>query len=286
MMDYKCTMCGGDLVSCALRAGVYCPRCNPEMGPSLGESLLVAHPTREDINKAVVNRDFADNRLSGFVMEGTTTGRLLTKQESYALKPSAMVTPFNRDVDFFDTDSWEVNIEDVFRALPRINRFNGQTLFPYNVAQHSLNCFKIAKADYGIEAPHLLLAVLLHDAPECYTGDIIRPLKKLLSEEFFEIEEIIYRKFITGLELEAWQLTQIFEPGFVKILEELDTRCAVTEADVLLDIKILPDIPRTEAISVIPASDRDETQLRRLYNALLMDCDHPGVIVYDNAKRS
>ncbi|HLZ18041.1 MAG TPA: hypothetical protein VKO67_00435 [Smithellaceae bacterium] len=68
-----------------------------------------------------------------------------------------------------------VLVEDIIHSLPLINRFNGATMFPYSVAQHSLYVA-------GLLPPELKLHGLLHDAAEVYVGDMVSPLKKIMLE--------------------------------------------------------------------------------------------------------
>jgi hypothetical protein len=77
-----------------------------------------------------------------------------------------------------------VDIEDIAGALSKMCRWNGNIPEFYSVAQHSCMVAWLAP-------PALSLAALLHDAPEAYTGDIIRPLKKLLAQAFNDIEKRI-----------------------------------------------------------------------------------------------
>jgi len=86
-----------------------------------------------------------------------------------------------------------VKIEDIAHHLSLINRFNGATKFPYSVAEHSLSVsYYLSSNDCAslsaFEAQKLMLQGLLHDAAEAYTGDIVRPFKRILPE-FFEIVE-------------------------------------------------------------------------------------------------
>lgn len=68
-----------------------------------------------------------------------------------------------------------IRIEDIVHSLALINRFNGAAMFPYSVAQHSLYVA-------GLLPPELKLHGLLHDAAEAYVGDMVSPLKKIMSE--------------------------------------------------------------------------------------------------------
>lgn len=82
----------------------------------------------------------------------------------------------------------DVCIEDVAYALARINRFNGHASRCYSVAEHSLLVAEILERDGGVRDAALLRAALLHDAHECYIGDIVTPLKRYLGEQFHALE--------------------------------------------------------------------------------------------------
>lgn len=68
-----------------------------------------------------------------------------------------------------------IRIGDIVHSLALINRFNGAARFPYSVAQHSLYVASLLPMS-------LKLHGLLHDAAEAYVGDLVSPLKKILSE--------------------------------------------------------------------------------------------------------
>ena len=78
-----------------------------------------------------------------------------------------------------------VLIEDIIHSLALINRFNGAAKYPYSVAQHSLYVASLLPDE-------LKLHGLLHDAPEAYVGDMVSPLKKIMSQ-YKEVEANISR---------------------------------------------------------------------------------------------
>lgn len=83
-----------------------------------------------------------------------------------------------------DTRPEDIDITDIAQGLSRISRYNGATLgeIGYTVAQHSVLASWIVGSPYR-------LAVLLHDAPEAYVGDVITPLKHLLGATYENIED-------------------------------------------------------------------------------------------------
>lgn len=96
----------------------------------------------------------------------------------------------------------QITIEDIAGALSKVCRFGGQCEKFYSVAEHSYHCSKIAKA-----SP---LALLLHDAAEAYTGDIVKPLKNMLPEFSViesRIEAVIAAKF--GVDFEQPEVKEI-----------------------------------------------------------------------------
>ena len=74
----------------------------------------------------------------------------------------------------------DIDIQDIAHSLAHICRFNGHTPYFYSVAEHSVLVMKAVEQS-GIKlTASLQLAALLHDAHECYVGDIIRPMMKWL----------------------------------------------------------------------------------------------------------
>jgi hypothetical protein len=87
--------------------------------------------------------------------------------------------------DLLDPKPEMILVEDIVHSLALMNRFNGAALFPYSVAQHSLYVS-------GLLPQELKLHGLLHDAAEAYVGDMVSPLKKLMSQ-YKKVEEGIAR---------------------------------------------------------------------------------------------
>lgn len=96
-----------------------------------------------------------------------------------------------KTVDVLDLKPDDIWIEDIALGLSRINRYLGQTKFPYSVAQHSVLLSRIVPE-------HLRKVALLHDAPEYVIGDMISPLKvqdQLFNGWDHQITQIIFDKF-------------------------------------------------------------------------------------------
>lgn len=77
----------------------------------------------------------------------------------------------------------DVDIEEIAQALSHICRFGGHVPGgPYSVAQHSVYVSRCVAET----RPDLAILGLLHDAPEAYLGDIIRPIKRsgCVTEEY------------------------------------------------------------------------------------------------------
>lgn len=158
-------------------------------------------------------------------------------------QPTTRYLTINREIDVVDTFSFEPKLEEIFTALPKINRFNGQTIRPYSVAAHSFMCKFVAENEYNISKPHLLLAILLHDASEAYVGDIVRPLKYTFHEELHHIERrIMDNIFINVVGFTDQQYVEINEVWFTSIVREIDSRMALSEIDQLQQHKKPPTI--------------------------------------------
>lgn len=86
--------------------------------------------------------------------------------------------------DLSQPDAELIDPRDIAHALAHICRFNGHTREFYSVAQHSCIVADLVPSEHK-------LAALLHDAPEAYVGDMVRPLKRFMFS-FQHIEELVW----------------------------------------------------------------------------------------------
>ena len=70
----------------------------------------------------------------------------------------------------FDPRPTEIDIIDIAHALSNLCRFGGHCNTFYSVAEHSVRASHLVSDDVALWA-------LLHDAPEAYLGDVVRPIK-------------------------------------------------------------------------------------------------------------
>lgn len=139
-----------------------------------------------------------------------------------------------RMVNPLEPDSFEPELEEICLALPNINRYNGHTIFPYSVAQHSLYCALVGETAYNLCRPHEQLMLLLHDGAEAYLQDIIRPIKRHTTDLLLEAEQQITNK-IMAIVLQPLNLLQDWHTvGVQQVISEIDTRMAVTEIQQLI----------------------------------------------------
>ena len=115
-----------------------------------------------------------------------------------------------RYFDFLDPQPDQFTIEDIAGALSKICRFGGQIERFYSVAEHSCLCAKVAQDD-GL-SQDTIRAVLLHDAAEAFCGDVVKPLKVMLSEYGpveKRVEAVIQLKFGVDFEAERKHIREI-----------------------------------------------------------------------------
>lgn len=82
------------------------------------------------------------------------------------------------DLNFIKPEN--VRIEDIAHSLSFQCRFNGHTKRFYSVAEHSLVLRNLVLEESGIQNLNRRMAAMLHDAAECYLGDITKPVRERL----------------------------------------------------------------------------------------------------------
>lgn len=113
----------------------------------------------------------------------------------------------------------DLDIEEIAHGLSMICRFGGQSREFYSVAQHSV--LVALRLPIGLQ-----LCGLLHDAPEAFLGDVIRPLKRHVSmESYGHVEAKAWAAFARRYDLPA-----VIPPA----VKEVDNRMLITERRDLL----------------------------------------------------
>lgn len=171
-----------------------------------------------------------------------------------AVDPSqyTIETVTGRLVNLVDPSVDQISIEDIAWALSRAPRFAGHTipLIPYSVGQHCLLVADIVSAMFTGEfskkfkyasdlelcsdylarpgmgestADSIYLHGLLHDATECYTGDLPGPLKKVptIRAIIKPLEEKIDRVIHSALNV---RYPTEDEHQFIKIADQIAQR--------------------------------------------------------------
>lgn len=103
-------------------------------------------------------------------------------------------TVSDKKVNLLNLKKHDIDISDIAHHLSLICRYNGAIKNHYSVAQHSILVSFLVPQQYALEG-------LLHDGEEAYTGDMVRPLKKLKYMWQFvkiasNIQSVIQSKFL------------------------------------------------------------------------------------------
>jgi len=113
-----------------------------------------------------------------------------TKNKTTLFQYNGTINTYSGKIfSFIDPTPDMIDIKDIARGLAFRGHFGGQTPKYFSIAQHSMLVMKIASEGEGGDWLKLL-AALLHDGSEAYSGDMLKPLKMLLPE-FTVIEDKI-----------------------------------------------------------------------------------------------
>ena len=104
-------------------------------------------------------------------------------------------TILTADGDYFDFVNPRVGItlNAIARGLANTCRFGGQCLRYYSVAEHSVWVSRLVPPEFAIVG-------LMHDAPEAFTGDMVKPLKEELPD-FQIVEDRVERAVFAAFNL-------------------------------------------------------------------------------------
>lgn len=106
----------------------------------------------------------------------------------------SLVTYKGTEFNYHNPTPQMIDVEDILRSLPRLNRFVGHSSRAYSVGEHSFMCLVMAEL-MGFSAREQLL-VFIHDFTEAYVSDCPAPLKRLLpdfAEYEAKVEDVIYQ---------------------------------------------------------------------------------------------
>lgn len=136
------------------------------------------------------------------------------------MKTKCTITTFTGiEFDILNPTEDMISNRDICSALSKICRFGGHTKNFYSVAEHSLVGSLYIQNQYRLE-------FLLHDATEAYIGDLVTPLKGLVTN-YKDIESNMDR-VIRG----KFNLPEVHSPQ----IKEMDLKMLAREKlDLLID---------------------------------------------------
>ena len=113
-------------------------------------------------------------------------------------------------------------MHEISHGLAHINRYYGQTLRTYSVAEHSLLVADLFEQLFTAE-PMAVLAALMHDAHECVCGDVSTPVKAEIGDAWYAFESRQQDNLLWG-----FGLTKTFEQH-AKAIKHCDLVALATE---------------------------------------------------------
>lgn len=151
-----------------------------------------------------------------------------------------------------DPQPGDIDPVDIAHALSLVCRYGGHVKRFYSVAEH---CVLIANYLYETTGDRdLALWGLLHDAPEAYIGDMVRPLKRSMPA-YREVDDKIMTVIAERFGLGAYVTTPDGFPifGFIPLpVKDADNRILLTEKAALLSEPEIPWHPFFETITPLP----------------------------------
>lgn len=137
---------------------------------------------------------------------------------------NSIITGNGNVVHLLEPRKEQIHLVDISLSLSKICRYSGGTIQFYSVAQHSLNCCKIAREMYDIK---IGIYLLLHDSAEAYISDVPTPVRKLVPG-FDEIE----RNLLTAI----YHHFCLEKPtgNYLNKVQEIDSRILANEIPVLV----------------------------------------------------
>lgn len=131
----------------------------------------------------------------------------------------AIRTVTGDDFDIAAPKAEQVDIDVIAHSLALQNRYNGHVPFPYNVAEHSVRVSRWIEDQGGTLDDQK--KGLWHDGPECYVGDMVRPMKRMavLGPAYLEVEEGVAWAVSDVVGLDLVDLPEIVKAGDKAVYE-------------------------------------------------------------------
>lgn len=194
--------------------------------------------------------------------------------------PTPTISTSRHEVDLLNPDPATIDLRDISWAMSNLARYTGHTDRPVSLLHHSVICDAYAAIVMECRDPVTRLAILLHDAHEAYTGDISRPMKRMLDKAAPGViagvedglDHAIWKSFgfdraalLTGGDLEKVKLA---DNGALAAEVRVAWPCIVAEER----WAGLVSIPRNFLRLVEVTLDHDIAELEAKYQAGVMAC--------------
>jgi 5'-deoxynucleotidase YfbR-like HD superfamily hydrolase len=115
-------------------------------------------------------------------------------------------------IDLLNPKVEDILLTDIAHSLSNLCRFNGHIDY-YSVGQHSILVSKIV-------SPKNSLYGLMHDAPECYLGDIPTPLKSYLNGRYNKLEKAWMKAVCNRFDLSEGEPDEVKEADKILLVTE------------------------------------------------------------------
>lgn len=129
----------------------------------------------------------------------------------------------------------EICIEDIAHSLAMQTRYAGHCKRFYSVAEHSVHVSRAAKTSQGKKGG------LLHDSPEAYVQDIVRPVKPYLSG-YTEIEDYLSQVISVKYGVTYPWVQEVHELDEMILVNERDQNMSTPPADWELRFDAIPGL--------------------------------------------
>ena len=130
-------------------------------------------------------------------------------------------------LSFNRPDLYTYRLDEIGKCLQMLCRFSGHR--EISVLTHTRNMYEDALA-HG-ELPIVLLAIMLHDAPEAYTGDITSPVQEYLGAEAKTRLAILHADMLTCICRDIGApVNKVMDDDVARAVKYYDTRALWNEA--------------------------------------------------------